>query len=74
VDNDLHFVALALAEELELSRTARRLNISVSELKAKVTKLESLLSLTLFERDSNQVVLTASGRTYLEQIRKCRLT
>jgi DNA-binding transcriptional LysR family regulator len=74
VANHLHFAALALAEELEFRRAARRLNISVSELKARITKLESLLSLTLFKRDSNHVALTAPGRTYLEQIRKSRLT
>jgi len=74
VDNHLHLAALTLAEELEFRRAARRLNIPVSELKETITKLENLLSLMLFERDSNYVTLTDSGRTYLEQIRRSRLT
>lgn len=74
VDNRLHLAALALAEELEFDRAAQQLQISVSELKEQIAQLECLLSLTLFERDSNHVAPTASGRLYIEQIRKGRLT
>jgi hypothetical protein len=73
VDNHLHLAALALAEELEFSGAARRLQISVPELKERITQLESLLSLRLFERDSTHVALTASGQIYVEHIRKSRL-
>ena len=72
IDHRLHMTAVVLAEELDFDRAAHRLQISVSELKEQITQLECKLSLVLFERDSDPVQLTASGRLYIEQIRKSR--
>lgn len=74
MDSHLHFAVLALAEELEFECAAQRLRISASELREQIDRLEKLLSLVLFERDANHVKLTTSGRVYVEQIRKRRLT
>lgn len=73
IENRLHRAAVVLAEELDFERAAQRLQISVSGLKEQIDQLECKLSLVLFERDSNRVELTASGKLYIEQIRKSRL-
>jgi DNA-binding transcriptional LysR family regulator len=73
IGNHLHFAAILLAEELDFNRAARRLQLSVPELKKLIVQLESKLSLVLFEYDSDHVALTASGRLYIEQLRKSRL-
>jgi DNA-binding transcriptional LysR family regulator len=62
-----------VAEELDVERAAQRLQISVPELKEQIDQLECKLSLVLFERDSTRIELTASGKLYIEQIRKSRL-
>jgi DNA-binding transcriptional LysR family regulator len=72
IGNHLHFAAILLAEELDFNRAARRL-LSVPELKKLIVQLESKLSLVLYEYDSDHVALTASGRLYIEQLRKSRL-
>lgn len=73
IDHRLHRAALVLAEELDFDRAARRLQLSVPELKERIARLESTLNLVLFEQYPNQVALTALGRLYLEQVRKSRL-
>jgi DNA-binding transcriptional LysR family regulator len=70
IDHRLHLAAVVLAEELDFERAARRLKSSVAVLKEQIVQLENLLSLILFENDSENVHLTPSGRHYIEQIRK----
>jgi DNA-binding transcriptional LysR family regulator len=73
IENRLHRAAVVLAEELDFERAAQRLQISVPELKEQIDQLECKLSLVLFERGSSRIELTASGKLYIEQIRKSRL-
>jgi DNA-binding transcriptional LysR family regulator len=73
IENRLHRAAVVLAEELDFERAAQRLQISILELIEQIDQLECKLSLVLFERDSNHVDLTASGKLYIEQVRKSRL-
>ena len=73
IENRLHRASVVVAEELDVERAAQRLQISVPELKEQIDQLECKLSLVLFERDSSRIALTASGKLYIEQIRKSRL-
>ncbi|MFQ2080941.1 LysR family transcriptional regulator [Aeromonas veronii] len=52
----------AVASHGHFSRAAQQLNVSKSPLSAQIKELESLLGLTLFERHTRQVSLTATGR------------
>jgi len=51
-----------VASQGHFSRAALRLNVSKSPLSAQIKELESLLGLTLFERNTRQVSLTPTGR------------
>ena len=73
IENRLHRAAVVLAEELDFERAAQQLDTSVPILKEQIDELECKLSLVLFERDSDRVQLTPSGKLYIEQIRKSRL-
>ena len=73
VDNRLHLAALVLADELDFDRAAKRLQISVSELRNRIAQLERTLSLALFVSSSTSITMTDCGRRYLGLLRKCRL-
>ncbi|MFV9475038.1 LysR family transcriptional regulator [Advenella sp. RU8] len=60
---------IAVAEELNFSKAALRLNISQPPLSFAIKQLEQALDLILFERNSRQVVLTNAGiRLYKEAL------
>ncbi len=61
---------LAVAELLNFSRAARRLNLSQPPLTRHIQSLEYKLGMKLFERDTHSVALTATGRLYVEDVRQ----
>jgi len=60
---------VAVAEELNFSRAARRLNMSQPPLTRQIQSLEEKLALRLFERSTRAVSLTPAGTLYLEDAR-----
>lgn len=60
---------LAVAEELNFTRAARRLHVVQSGVSAAVRALEHELGAPLFERTSKQVALTAAGEALLPEAR-----
>lgn len=61
----------AVAEEGNLTRTARRLRVSQSALSSQIQQLEEQLGLRLFDRSGRQLLLTEAGRialAYAEEI------
>lgn len=61
---------IAVAEELNFSRAADRLNMSQPPLSQAILQLERQLGITLLNRSSRSVMLTDAGHVFLEQ---CRL-
>jgi DNA-binding transcriptional LysR family regulator len=60
---------IAVAEELNFSRAASRLNISQPSLSQQIRVLETTVRVPLLWRTSRQVELTAAGRAFLEDAR-----
>jgi len=60
---------LAVAEELNFSRAAHRLNMAQPPLSQQIMQLESHLGVQLFERETRPIRLTVAGLTLLEQAR-----
>jgi DNA-binding transcriptional LysR family regulator len=58
---------IAVAEELNFTRAAARLNMAQPPLSAAIGKLERKLGVTLLERTSRRVTLTPAGAVLLEQ-------
>ena len=59
--------AITLADELNFTRAAKRLKISLSALSKQVKLLEVRYKLRLFVRDHVHVVLTDAGRVFVEE-------
>jgi len=60
---------LAVAEELNFSRAAQRLNMAQPPLSQQIMQLENHLGVLLFERETRPIRLTVAGLTLLEQAR-----
>jgi LysR family hydrogen peroxide-inducible transcriptional activator len=66
---DLQY-AVAVAEERHFGRAAERCHVSQPTLSGQVRKLEESLGVTLFERTSRSVAVTAVGATILQHARR----
>jgi LysR family hydrogen peroxide-inducible transcriptional activator len=66
---DLQY-AVAVAEERHFGRAAERCHVSQPTLSGQVRKLEESLGVTLFERTSRSVAVTAVGETILRHARR----
>ncbi len=61
---------LVLSEELHFGRAARRLHISQPPLSTSLRQLEEELQVTLLERNSKRVALTAAGEAFRREARR----
>lgn len=61
---------LAVAQELNFSQAARRLNMAQPPLTRQIRQLEQELGVQLFERNSRRVELTEVGSVFVEEARR----
>jgi LysR family hydrogen peroxide-inducible transcriptional activator len=57
----------AVAEELSFRRAAARCHVSQPSLSTQLTQVEEALGVRLFERDRKRVLVTATGRAFVER-------
>src|SRR5689334_2917202 len=63
-------IALAVAETGSLTAAARQLNTPAATASRRSTELEAHLRATLFDRTARNMVLTATGRSYVAASRR----
>jgi DNA-binding transcriptional LysR family regulator len=73
IDLRLMRAAIAVAEELNFGRAAKRLHISQPALTKQIQDLEGFLKIELFERDHQKVTLTDAGRAFVAEAQLCLL-
>jgi DNA-binding transcriptional LysR family regulator len=69
VDVRLMHAAVALAEDLNFSRAARRLNITQPALSKQIVELEERVGYVLFDRNTQGVQVTDAGAAFVEHAR-----
>ena len=67
VDLRLLRAAVVVAEELNISRAAKRLGISQPGLTKQIQELEERVEERLFHRDTQKVELTDAGRAFVAE-------
>lgn len=66
---DLEYV-VAIAEHGSFVRAAEHCRVAQPSLSAQVRKLETWLGMMIFERTTRRVIVTAEGRSFVEQARR----
>jgi DNA-binding transcriptional LysR family regulator len=61
---------IAVAEELNITRAAEKLNVSQPPLSRQIRQLEEEVGVALFDRDTKGVVLTPAGEIFLRESRQ----